>query len=50
MPESVPTEPAAAAATAVPPATTSNPAGGICNLTAFPLLLVGFGLVLRRRK
>ena len=49
LPESVPTEPAAAA-TAVPPTTTSNPAGGICNLTAFPLLLVGFGLVLRRRK
>ena len=48
LPESVPTEPAAAA-TAVPP-TTSNPSGGICNLTAFPLLLVGFGLVLRRRK
>lgn len=49
LPESVPTAPAAAA-TAVPPTTTSNPAGGICNLPAFPLLLVGLGLVLRRRK
>lgn len=48
VPESVPTQPAAAA-TAVPPMT-NNPAGGICNLTAFPLLLIGFGLVLRRRK
>lgn len=48
LPESVPTEPAAAA-TAVPH-TTANPAGGICNLSAFPLLIVGFGLVLRRRK
>ncbi len=49
LPESVPTE-TAAAATAVPPATTNNPGGGICNLTAFPLLLIGVGLVLRRRK
>ncbi len=50
VPESVPTEPAAAA-TAVPSnPTTGSPAGGICNLTAFPLLLLGFGLVLRRRK
>lgn len=49
VPESVPTEPAAAA-TAVAPTATADPAGGICNLTAFPLLLVGFGLVLRRRK
>lgn len=49
LPESVPTEPAAAA-TAVPPTTTGSPAGGICNLTVFPLLLIGFGLVIRRRK
>ena len=47
LPEAVPTEPAAAA-TAVPPATTS-PGGGICNLSALPLLLIGFALVLRRR-
>ncbi|WP_420629087.1 peptidase MA family metallohydrolase [Candidatus Leptofilum sp.] len=49
LPESVPTEPAAAA-TAVPPTPTGNPTGGICNLTVFPVLLVGFGLVTRRRK
>ena len=48
LPESVPTEPAAAA-TAVPPATPDS-GSGICNLTAFPLLLIGFGLVIRRRK
>lgn len=48
LPESVPTEPAAAA-TAVPPGS-PNPGSGICNLAAFPLLLVGFVLVLRRRK
>ncbi|MAT98379.1 MAG: hypothetical protein CL608_14640 [Anaerolineaceae bacterium] len=48
LPESVPTEPAAGA-TAVPPSTTDS-GSGICNLTAFPLLLVGFGLVLRRRQ
>jgi hypothetical protein len=48
LPESVPTEPAAAA-TAVPPATPDS-GSGICNLTAFPLLLVGFGLIIRRRK
>jgi hypothetical protein len=51
LPESVPTEPAAAATAVSPPASpTGNPTGGICNLTAFPLLLVGFGIVLRRRK
>ncbi|MBK8904147.1 MAG: hypothetical protein IPM53_23410 [Anaerolineaceae bacterium] len=52
LPESVPTEPAAAAtaaAMAAPPSTTDS-GSGICNLTAFPLLLVGLGLVLRRRK
>jgi hypothetical protein len=48
LPESVPTEPAAAA-TAVPPSSTDS-GNGICNLTAFPLLLIGFGLVTRRRK
>lgn len=48
VPESVPTEPAAAATAVLP--TTADPGGGICNLTAFPLLLVGVGLVLRRRK
>jgi hypothetical protein len=48
LPESVPTEPAAAA-TAVPPSTNDS-GSGICNLTAFPLLLIGFGLVMRRRK
>lgn len=48
LPESVPTEPAAAATAVLP--TTADPGGGICNLTAFPLLLVGVGLVLRRRK
>lgn len=48
LPESVPTEPAAAA-TAVPP-TDTDPGLRICNLPVFPLLLVGFGLVLRRRK
>ena len=50
LPESVPTEPAAAA-TAVPHSTsTGSPVGGLCNLTIFPLLLIGFGLVIRRRK
>ncbi|VAW34181.1 hypothetical protein MNBD_CHLOROFLEXI01-1282 [hydrothermal vent metagenome] len=48
LPESVPTEPAAAA-TAVPPATTSIPGGGICNLTILPLLLIGFVIISRRR-
>ena len=47
LPESVPTEPAAAA-TAVPSAS-ANPGSGICNLGAMPLLLVGFALVTRRR-
>ncbi|MCB9006432.1 MAG: hypothetical protein H6656_03500 [Ardenticatenaceae bacterium] len=48
LPESIPTEPAAAATAAAP--TTNSPGSGICNLPALPLLLVGFGLVLRRRK
>jgi hypothetical protein len=48
LPKSVPTEPAAAA-TAVPPSTTT-PGTGICNFPALPLLLIGFGLVIRRRK
>ncbi|MCA9898285.1 MAG: hypothetical protein H6654_10610 [Ardenticatenaceae bacterium] len=51
LPESVPTESAAAAtapADAAPP--TTDPGLRICNLPVFPLLLVGFGLVFRRRK
>ena len=48
LPDSLPTEPAAAA-TAVP-SSTPNSGSGICNLNAFPLLLVGFGFVIRRRK
>jgi hypothetical protein len=47
LPESVPTEPAAA--TAVPPSATDS-GSGICNLPAFPLLLIGLGLIIRRRK
>ncbi len=48
LPKSVPTEPAAAA-TAVPPST-SDSGSGICNLPTFPLLLIGLGLITRRRK
>jgi hypothetical protein len=48
LPESVPTEPAAAA-TAVPSSTTSIPSGGICNLTILPLLLIGLATIRRRR-
>ncbi|MCP4422431.1 MAG: hypothetical protein GY805_37960 [Chloroflexi bacterium] len=47
LPESVPTEPAAAA-TAVP-LTTSNPSPGICNLTILPLLFIGLATITRRR-
>jgi Peptidase MA superfamily len=47
LPESVPTPPAAAA-TVVPPAV-GEPVAPICNLTTFPLLLIGFVIILRRR-
>lgn len=47
LPESVPTPPAAAA-TAVPPDTTSLPGGGICNLTILPIFLIGLVIIKRR--
>ncbi len=48
LPESVPTEPAAAA-TAVPPDTTPIPGGGICHLSILPFLFIGLATITRRR-